>query len=800
MADVEGTGRAAEAELAMLAELARAGNLAERSAWAARWAARLAAADAAVLFVVDPVHATLVSTGAFGEAATKSLRKTVSREEGLAAEVLRDRGARLVRGDAVDPLVAALPVRAATALVAPLLLEKGAAGIVVLGLDEAPARERLAALERFLRHAAAAVEKAREAEGRTVGLLAAIERLTSLYDVTKAFGSTIDLGELSTLIARKAADFAVAEVASLWFFDSEKGDVSLAATAVNGNYEVANPPEFVGGSLVGDVLADKSIVRKNALAGDDPLRNADPSYETRSILAVPLVEDDVPVGVLVAANKRGRHPEFTVGDEELLADVARQAVAALRNARQYEAEKKVRELHALLTVSREITATLDLDKVMATVVNASAALISFERCALAILQRGGLHLGAVSGLAEIDRSDASVRRTKALLEWVFFGGSDVAVTRQEDGTIVTDRPETEEKFRVFFDESGRNAFYGVVLKDDEGKLGVLGFECDEPIVFEAETRDLLQILVNQATVALRNAQLYQQVPLAGLWQPLLQKWRKVQAVPARRALTWGGSALVVLAVLALVPWRMRVAGPARVFPLRRVAVTSSVDGFVAAVLRREGDAVAAGDVLATLRDERYRTELAEATSAKEIAESEMNRFRAEGDAAAMYQALTKRDALDAKIRLAQSRMARTEIRAPVAGIIVTPRLHEKTGQFLASSAEFCVLADISDVTIEVAVPESEAAQLRLGEPLWAKMNPYPGRTFRGTVQHIAAAVHEEGEDRFVIAESRIENPGALLKPGMLGKAKVSIGRRSLATALFRRPLRYAWLKLWPLLP
>jgi RND family efflux transporter MFP subunit len=257
---------------------------------------------------------------------------------------------------------------------------------------------------------------------------------------------------------------------------------------------------------------------------------------------------------------------------------------------------------------------------------------------------------------------------------------------------------------------------------------------------------------------------------------------------------------VVLAVLALVPWRIRVAGPARVFPLRRVAVTSSVDGFVVAVYRREGDTVAAGDLLATLRDERYRTELAEVTSAKEIAESELNRFRAEGDAAAMYQALTKRDFLDAKIRLAQSRMARTEIRAPVAGIIVTPRLDEKTGQFLASSAEFCVLADISDVTVEVAVPESEAAQLRVGEPLWAKMNPYPGRTFHGTVQHIAAAVHEEGEERFLIVESRVENPEALLKPGMLGKAKVSIGRRSLATALFRKPLRYAWLKLWPLLP
>ena len=37
----------------MLAELARSGSLAERSAWAARWAARLTGADSAILFTID---------------------------------------------------------------------------------------------------------------------------------------------------------------------------------------------------------------------------------------------------------------------------------------------------------------------------------------------------------------------------------------------------------------------------------------------------------------------------------------------------------------------------------------------------------------------------------------------------------------------------------------------------------------------------------------------------------------------------------------------------------------------------
>jgi RND family efflux transporter MFP subunit len=800
MGDVEGTGRAAEAESAMLAELARAGNLAERSAWAARWAARLTAADAAVLFVVDPARATLVSTGAFGEGAARSLRKTASREEGLAAEVLRDRGTRLVRGNSVDPLVVALPGRAATALVAPLPLEKGAAGIVVLGLSEAPSRERLSALERFLRHAAAAVEKAREAEGRTVGLLAAIERLTSLYDVTKAFGSTIDLADLSGLITRKAADFAVAEVASLWLFDDQTGDVSLAATAVNGNYEVANPPESVGGPLVGDVLADRVIVRKNALADDDPLRHADPSYETHSALAVPLVEDDSPVGVLVAANKRGRRPEFTTGDEELLADVARQAVAALRNARQYEAEKRVAELDALLAVSREITSTLDLDKVMRTIVNATSALIRYDRCAIAIFQRGKLRIGAVSGAAEVDRKEPSVLRTEALLEWVYFGGANVVVTRLEDGTISTDRSETEEKFRTFFDESGRNAFYGVLLEDDEGKLGVLGFESTESLEFDAQTRDLLQILVNQATVAVRNAQLYQQVPLPGFLRPLAERTRKLREQPGSHVRRWALGSAAALVLFAVLPWNVRVSGPARVVPGRRTPVTASVDGVVESVAHREGDAVAAGAVIATLRDDAYRAAAAEARAAEQIADAEVSRHRAEGDAAALFQATARRDEMRARAALAEEKLERTRLRAPEAGVILTPRLEERVGQLLPAGAEFAVLADTSAVIVDVAVPERDTSLLATGQKVDVKVNSYPYRTFSGTVVRLGAAVREEGEERFAIAEAHVENADGLLRPGMLGKAKISTGTQRLLRVLLRKPARWMWTRIWPLLP
>jgi hypothetical protein len=35
---------------------------------------------------------------------------------------------------------------------------------------------------------------------------------------------------------------------------------------------------------------------------------------------------------------------------------------------------------------------------------------------------------------------------------------------------------------------------------------------------------------------------------------------------------------------------------------------------------------------------------------------------------------------------------------------------------------------------------------------------------------------------------------------MLGVGKITTGRRSLGAALLRKPLRYLWLRIWPLLP
>ena len=795
----------ADAEMSALAELALCESLSQTSGWAARWSAELARADAALLWAPDAVNPHYLCIGAWGPDTDRFLRRSVPRGDGfVGALTLEHKPVFLRRADfasSQDPWLKNLPDGMEACLALPLESEGTIVAILALLFRRNPvAEEPLARLKGFVQQAAPALARALRADRKTVGMLHAIERLTNLYDLSKAFGSTIDLDELETIIVHKAVDFGMAEIASLWFLEAGTSEVLLVATAVNENYDVENPPEAVGSSIVGDLLAERRVVRRGAIPPQDPVATENEGYTVRSLLAFPLLEEERPVGALVLANKRGRVPEFAPEDEELLQDLARQAVRALRNARQHEAEKKVEELDALLTVSREITATLDLDKVMKTVVNGSAALIAYERSAIAILQRGHIRLGALSGKEQLDRRDPKLKPLEELLQWIYFSGADVFVEQEPDGRIVTERPETLEKFRAYFQATGFRSFHAVLLKDEEGKLGVLSFESRRPLALDEGRRDLLGILVNQATVAVRNAQLYTQVPLAGFWKPILERRDKFREVPRQRRLAWAAGTLVALLILLFVPWKIRISGPARILPGQRAAATAGVDGIVASVLHREGESVAAGDVIATLKAEAYAAALEEARSGLAIAESDVARSREAGDAAATAEASSRRDELRAKIVLQSNQLAQTEIRAPAGGVIVTPRIDERVGQFLPRGSEFCVIADVRNVTAEVAVPESDAALVRPGENVNLKLNSYPTRVFRGSVTRVGSHVREEGTERFVIAEVRVENGNAPLKTGMLGKAKVSTQAVPMIAAMFRKPLRYIWTKLWPLLP
>jgi Osmosensitive K+ channel histidine kinase len=71
------------------------------------------------------------------------------------------------------------------------------------------------------------------------------------------------------------------------------------------------------------------------------------------------------------------------------------------------------------------------------------------------------------------------------------------------------------------------------LRDEEGTVGILLFESTQPEFATPMQREIAAILANQTAVALRNAQLYAQVPLVDTLGALAAKKRAFMELPKR---------------------------------------------------------------------------------------------------------------------------------------------------------------------------------------------------------------------------------------------------------------------------
>ena len=114
---------------------------------------------------------------------------------------------------------------------------------------------------------------------------------------------------------------------------------------------------------------------------------------------------------------------------------------------------------------------------------------------------------------------ASTRRTRRLQDlavraaWAAGLGEAFYLSERTDPGSDAERTFVQ-IFGVDLERDGAMSGLYLPLKDDEGIVGILLFEASAADFASTRQRELAAILANQATVAVRNARLYHQVPLA----------------------------------------------------------------------------------------------------------------------------------------------------------------------------------------------------------------------------------------------------------------------------------------------
>lgn len=244
-------------------------------------------------------------------------------------------------------------------------------------------------------------------------------------------------------------------------------------------------------------------------------------------------------------------------------------------------------------------------------------------------------------------------------------------------------------------------------------------------------------------------------------------------------------------------------------PLDVVEVGSDLTGRLATVPVAKNQRVAAGDVLATLDPEPFAHAVDRARSQVDAARASLAQARAELEDATATRDRTARlvergvmstseaDAatLDAKVRAAAVQtasatlrqaeatladavkdLADTEIRAPIAGVVI--QRYVDPGQTVVSSMATTVLfevaSDLSSLEVEVGVDEADVARVAAGQHATFTVSAFADRVFEATVLTVDLAPDPDATVVTYDATLRVDNAEGLLRPGMTATAEIEV--------------------------
>ena len=265
------------------------------------------------------------------------------------------------------------------------------------------------------------------------------------------------------------------------------------------------------------------------------------------------------------------------------------------------------------------------------------------------------------------------------------------------------------------------------------------------------------------------------------------------------------SSLALLLLLAPI-WPQSVQGRFVLEPLRRAVVRAEVPGQVVGVFVDEGSAITAGTPLASMRNLALESQASRVRSDLHIAAARATqaalKYAALGAAQQEYRRLSEQD------RTLQSELAQLDVVSPIAGIVVSPRMHDLQGAYLKPGSVIAEISDTSEMRARIYVPEVSMREVRVGAGAKIKLDAItvsaPGqvRTLAPASAEIEPGIVQIEEYKgirsstYYVASVEVPNPGAEMKQGMSGTAKIYSQRRSVLGFAWQATRDFLGRKIW----
>ncbi len=134
-------------------------------------------------------------------------------------------------------------------------------------------------------------------------------------------------------------------------------------------------------------------------------------------------------------------------------------------------------------------------------------------------------------------------------------------------------------------------------------------------------------------------------------------------------------------------------------------------------------------------------------------------------------------AAQAQLVMAETRMAKAVLKAPIAGVVAARNVN--VGDYVENMGNpppMFRIVDARVLELTASVPSARMAELRAGQPVAFATDAFPGKEFSGRVSFINPAAEEAS--RTVKVKTEVPNADESLKPGLFVKGRIVTGRRA----------------------
>ena len=210
-----------------------------------------------------------------------------------------------------------------------------------------------------------------------------------------------------------------------------------------------------------------------------------------------------------------------------------------------------------------------------------------------------------------------------------------------------------------------------------------------------------------------------------------------------------------------------------------VIIRPEIDGRIVSLHFQEGQAVTAGARLVSIDNSEVD---AQAAAVRADLKTEEQRLGANPEnctsrtSSARMRSTCSSERLTASrhtLREAESRVAKTVIRAPFSGTVglrmVSP------GAYVKAGTDIVRLESIGTIKADFRIPELYMSKVGSNQEIAVRLDAYPGEEFRGRIYAVEPVIDEQ--TRTILMRARIPNKGNKLKPGMFVRVAVTLANR-----------------------